>query len=412
MESLTRRVWWVMGAIVLLLGAAVVAMIADARRSADGVAASDFGTAVVWPTALAQAQDKILPPPMLGASSPAARAIQSSDWRRELVVCGGSPVTLNDTDSEEARSRHLSAALRAVSPPPWQAMQRSTDERIRAAGHALVGQVESIVPMATATRDAKIYAMAQQACRAVPATASQGDSSKNAWCNQLSATQRGVLEPDNAVAWIQAALEAQDRGDAAATNDALMRAARARTNDPHAMALVHEVDRHLSITSEAGALPSPWLLQAAMVEGAVNPAGSLARLCAKSDPQHGTRRDACAALASLLIDKPATHEDLTVASLVEEQLGRERDATEKRTRAAKAVFEGVAQMVRPMAGPYSCGELALLKQYAQSAAAGQGWAWMRDKALAHAGSQDVLLKRYDDALAQRKLQSLAEPTKP
>lgn len=404
METLTKRIWWAVAVIMLLLSAVVVWMIADARRGSAVSNLASRDTAVVWPSAVIDVQTSVLPPPVFGASSPAARAVSGrlgdpGAARTTIEICGGSPLMLEAVEAPEVQARALDSALQRVSPAPWVAMQRSADERIRAAGLVMAGDTGAVVKMATTTRDAKVYAMAQQACLPVTPGAARGDATANAWCAQLTARQRAVLEPDNAAAWLQVALEAQTQGDVNGTDEAMARAAQAPTLDQHPMALAHETVRYTVDVAPASTLPSPWVLRAAMPDAVVSPIAAAGRLCNASELLRGARRAQCATLANRLIDNPSSHDDLALGAIVYEQLGHDAATTQQRVRLSRAVYLNVGDKASAMAGPYACGPLAMLQQYARGAAKGQGWAWMRSQALVHAGSEATMLKRYDDATA-------------
>lgn len=403
-ETLTKRIWWAVAVIVLLLSVVVVAMIADARRGAASVGVTR-DAAVMWPTAVIDAQVVVLPPPVYASSSPAARAAGERSMgagasRATVEICGGSPVLLESTDAPDVQARQLDTALQRASQPPWVPMQRSADERIRAAGWVMTGNVEAVVKMASVTRDAKVYALAQQACLVVVPGAARGEPVANAWCAQLSGRQRAVLEPDNAAAWMQVALDAHALGDGAGTDDAMARATQAPLLDQHRMALAHETVRHTVDVAPTSTLPSPWVLRAATPDAVVSPIAGVGRLCQGGELNRGARRAQCAALANRLIDNPSSYDDVLLGATVYQQLGHDDATTQQRTRTARAVYMGVGDMASAMAGPYACGPLALLQQYARGASAGQSWAWMRNKALVHAGSEAAMLKRYDDAMAQ------------
>lgn len=101
------------------------------------------------------------------------------------------------------------------------ALLDQTDPAMHAAGLLLVGRRDELVTAALASEDPRLHLLAVQGCEAAR---EQGEAVP-AGCSQLTAGRRTRLEPDNAAAWIDAAGEAERRGDEAAVVNALFQAA-------------------------------------------------------------------------------------------------------------------------------------------------------------------------------------------
>jgi hypothetical protein len=406
MYALTRRIWWVVGAIAALLLLAVVLLIADARSDGPGATAAP-ALRTSRPTPL-EAPLSSLPLPVLADLSPAAQAAMPPPvppGMRAVDVCGTTPeiVPINADDNEV--ERRLDAAYRRVSAPPWQDMVVSGDERTRAAGLVMTQDLERLVRLANMTRDPAVYAMAQTACDRAP-TVSSGGLSPNDWCSTLSTRQRAALEPNNAAAWLDVAKEALDRNDDAGINDALHRAAQASDFQRHGMAVAAAVDKNLSGAAPATApnaaaaaadapdKPSPWIVAAANM-------GSYAALTQVTLMCHGDalaspeRQERCATLAPLLMSRGASLQDVEQGLVIARRLTPDSPALAEQAKLINAITQLGSAAFAPnrAASPYGCGELGKLRGWIR-AAHGQGdWPALREAALASAGSTAGLVAK-------------------
>ncbi len=407
MSTLNKRIWWVVGALVSMLLTAVVLMMIDARRSAEPSAPAKPALA----TLVAPAQPPLKPLPVLGSISPAASAGQPVSGDDGLAICGAAAMKVVRGEPAQALDQRAEAAFGKLSPPPWEAMQRSSDDLTRAAGHAVLGSVTAVIKLATATRDPQVHVLAQRLCSRQPPTEANGDATTNAWCGMLPARQWAQLEPDNAAAWMAVAAEAHRRNDASEVDEALSRATRASQLNQHAMVLTQALDKHLA-RPNGDSNPSPWLIKARSSDGAVvSSIAAAPALCTAKAMARADRREVCSDVSVFLMDKASTPEDMAWGLAIAEALGDDSEATAKRRQLHEAVTAAAAE--RLFAGPSlaSCDNLRLVQQWSRSAAKGQSWSWLRDQAIAQAGSQTALLKWYEEtsAATQRKL-AASEPS--
>lgn len=127
-------------------------------------------------------------------------------------------------------------------------MLANPDPAIQAAG-LLIGartrpdearsRVERLARLATATHDARIVAIAAEGCR----------DARDDWasaCHLLEPAQWAQLDADNAVPWLTLAEISRARGDAAAEDDAMYHAARARHSDLRPVLLPALVEQALA----------------------------------------------------------------------------------------------------------------------------------------------------------------------
>jgi hypothetical protein len=396
MDALTRRIWWVVGAIATGLLVAVVLLIADARS--DGPSPVDApALRTSRPTPL-EAPLSALPPPVLSDLSPAAQAAQVPPvpaGMRAIDVCGTSPeiVPLSADDNEV--ERRLDTAYRRVSSPPWQDMVASSDERTRAAGLVMTQDLERLVRLATMTRDPAVYAMAQTACDRAPTLASTG-LRPNDWCSALSTRQRAALEPNNAAAWLDVAKEALDQKDDAGINDALHRATQASEFQRHGMAVAAAVDQHLSARAPVATpdAPSPWIVAAANM-GSYAALTQVTLMCHSDALASSDRQERCASLAPMLMNRGASLQDVEQGLVIARRLTPDSPALAEQAKLINAITQVGSATFAPdrSASPYGCGELGKLRRWIRAARVQGDWPALRDAALASAGSQTALLAK-------------------
>lgn len=419
-----RRIWWAVGLVSLVFLLIATGLVVQARMQADAPPPADVnananarGGAAAAPRATAGAADKraTLPAPVQGAVSPAAVVVAAARGARQVEVCGVGPVPLAAAASEDDNQLHIEETL-AQAPVPWADMQASADERIRAAGFALSQDIEEMVKLASRTRDAQVYAIAQTACRALgtslgtslgSSAGSAGGTSlgavasaaDKAWCETLTNAQRVVLEPDNAAAWIMAAGDAVERNDPASADDALRRAAVAPVLSHHAMAVVAQVERHAAAGSTAanGALWVQRALQDSGQHSAVMPLS----LC--SERSLGTRREACQQLAQRLLDRPDTLADLALGLSLGRQVGVDDSLLVRKRAELDAVQAADHVRAQRWEGDnrYSCAALAGKREWLRKVQAQGEWRVSRDAAVSQVGSMDALVRRHQDTASRQ-----------
>jgi hypothetical protein len=396
MDALTRRIWWVVGAIATGLLLAVVLLIADARS--DGPSPVDApALRTSRPTPL-EAPLSGLPPPVLADLSPAAQAVQVPPvptGMRAIDVCGTSPEIVPLSADDNEIERRLDTAYRRVSSPPWQDMVASSDERTRAAGLVMTQDLERLVRLATMTRDPAVYAMAQTACDRAPTLASTG-LRPNDWCSALSMRQRAALEPNNAAAWLDVAKEALDQKDDAGINDALHRATQATEFQRHGMVVAAAVDQHLSDRAPAATpeAPSPWIVAAANM-GSYAALTQVTLMCHSDALASSDRQERCASLAPVLMNRGAGLQDVEQGLVIARRLTPDHPALAEQAKLINAITQVGSATFAPdrSASPYGCGELGKLRRWIQAARVQGDWPALRDAALASAGSQTALLAK-------------------
>jgi hypothetical protein len=210
-----------------LLGAAVVA-----------------GAVVGWQLGDRHPASTTPAPPATSAPSPVAMPVAPSAIpdpapparprrRAESPVCGWDPTPEAGADPSAPAS--LPSALRARTMDALDARLLShPDPAVRAAGLLIAARarpaqrrerIEQLARLATASRDPRLYALAQEGCR-------DAEDDGAAACQLLEPAQWAQLDPANAVPWLTLAEAARAHGDAAAEDDAMYHAARARYSDP------------------------------------------------------------------------------------------------------------------------------------------------------------------------------------
>lgn len=161
--------------------------------------------------------------------------------RPENTVCGWSDAAAaNDTPSvhQSPPSALLVRTLDALDTR----MLSNPDPAVQAAA-LLIGartrpdqsrqRVEQLVRLATASRDVRIYAIAEEGCK-------DADADESSACRLLEPAQWAQLDSDNAVPWLMLAEASRTRGDVATEDDAMYHAARSQHSDPRS-ALVPEL---------------------------------------------------------------------------------------------------------------------------------------------------------------------------
>jgi hypothetical protein len=393
MHGTIRRIWWTVGTLCALVLVAAVALVVQAR--VEAVRAPDrsgAGVSAVNAAAVASRRPAAEPAAPAGAAIASAETVARAG-AKVVEVCGFEPVRLSSAASEEDNDQRLDEAV-AQAPMPWTDMQASGDERIRAAGFALAARIEPLVKLAAQTRDATVYAMAQSTCASLGNDpANSAAATDKAWCETLDADQRASLEPDNAVAWLALAADAEAKRDPTTVDDALRRAAAAPALRHHTIAAAAQVERHAAQARPSAA--SLW------VHRALEDAGLHSEVLPASICADRGRREVCQQIAQRLLDQPNAIGDLAQGLALGRQLGLDEAMLARKRDELEAVQQVEAARMERWAGPerYGCAALGSKRDWARKAQAQGEWRAARDAAVAQAGSLDALLKRFREANA-------------
>lgn len=393
MHGTIRRIWWTVGTVSALLLVVALVLVVQARKEAAQAAERSAAGAAADRVAARSASRPAATP---AAPDPAAIASAETVVRagaKVVEVCGFESVRLSSAASEGDNDQRLDEAV-AQAPMPWTDMQASGDEAIRAAGFALAARIEPLVKLASQTRDASVYAIAQSTCASLgndPSTTTA--ATDKAWCETLDADQRASLEPDNAIAWLQLAADAEAKRDPTTVDDALRRAAAAPGLRHHTIAAAAQVERHAA-TQRASAA-------ALWVHRALEDAGLHSALLPSSICAERGRREVCTQIAQRLLDQPNAIGDLAQGLALGRQLGLDEAMLARKRDELEAVQAAEATRMERWAGPerYGCAALGSKRDWARKVQAQGEWRAAREAAVAQAGSMDALLKRYREANA-------------
>ena len=198
------------------------------------------------------------------------------------------------------------------------ACRREVRRAARAAGAlAAAPATDALAQRAAGSSDAEVYGFAVEACARDETLADAAP-----WCRQISVEQWARLEPDNAVPWLEVAAAARRRGDAAAENEAIYRAAVASRSDAHRAtpALVAAETMPLD-APEAGR--SAVIAELAAVPPAIGWRGLdvANRHCAADALRDANRHQTCDALAEALTARGTTLREAAVGRRLGERLG-------------------------------------------------------------------------------------------
>jgi hypothetical protein len=403
MEGAIRRIWWSVGIAGALALVIAVVLVVQARREADAAPVSASSSAA--PSRPAKATVGEAPGPVVTATRDAPVAARQADGRRPgarvVEVCGMDPVRLSSAAGDEENEQQLDDAVARAS-VPWADMQASADERVRAAGFALAGRIEPLAKLASQTRDATVYAMAQSTCVRVANDPAAAQPADQAWCETLDANKRAALEPDNAAAWLQVAAEAEARQDAAGVDEALGRAAAASTLVHHTMAAVMQVERFAGASARASQV-SLWVHRAFDDAGAHAPLLP-ASVCAPERQGLPGRREVCQQLAQRLLDRPHAIGDLALGLVLARQVGVDEVIVGRKREELEAVQAAEAARLDAWSGAdrYACATLANKRDWLRKHHQQGEWSSARDAALAKAGSLDALLRQHRESAASQQ----------
>jgi hypothetical protein len=237
-------------------------------------------------------------------------------------------------------------------------MTASADPAIQAAG-LLIGartgpddngqRIERLARLATATRDARIHAIAAEGCRNVPHDAASA-------CHLLEPAQWTQLDSNNAVPWLTLAEISRARGDADAEDDAMYHAAHARHSDLRPVLLPALVEQALTGTPPRSllrtlSLAASWDVQAGWSFSSTTQA---MHYCMADDRVliDPDRARSCDQLARVLAESGSSSIDLATAQAIGARLGWPAERLEALT--SQAMASGAVARRRNVAMDMSC----------------------------------------------------------
>lgn len=299
-----------------LLGAAVIAGAIVGWQVGERRAVPTAPSPPSTPAALPVAAP-LLPLPPTRGPAPLQRAAPHA----ESPVCGWEPA--QDAGGDPGAPASLPASLRSRTLDALDARLRSdADPAVRAAGLLIVARtrpaqrrerIEQLARLATASRDPRLHAIAQEGCR-------DADDDGASACSLLQPAQWAQLEPANAVPWLTLAEAARARGDTAAEDDAMYHAARAHLADGRPTLVPSLVEQALADAPRHAlirtlGLAAAWKVQAGWSWSSTAQAMHYCR----ADDRVLTdvdRATTCDLLARVLAQAPASTIDLATAQAI------------------------------------------------------------------------------------------------
>ncbi len=282
--------------------------------------------------------------------------VENGPTGRIVELCGYGPV---EWTAEHAFPTHLAEAAERALAQANAALAASGTARQRAAARFVQGDREALVADALTARDPSAYALAFYACLR---TRSNPDAAGA--CRLVSAAQWAQLEPDNAMAWVHAAWEAQARGDAAARAEAVQRASQATESRLH-MDAVFEPLRQAALRNLDA--PTRTIAQITLVgiHAAIPVPGPLVLNdeCVGKPALDGPRREVCGALARTF----AEHGDTFFEMGLGLRLGQRAGWPDAELRALRERLDAAQQVLVQTPPPWSCDFQRLSEQYTAAA---------------------------------------------
>jgi hypothetical protein len=343
----TRRVVIVAGTAAL-----AVALWYGSHRSAAGVARSAFTTHP--PAILASAKPGTPAPAIADIAKPASHDADAG----ELVdICGVGKVRV---DKDDPGGQEYVAALVKPAEGRWiGALQASSDPHARAAGLLLAGpgQSDVMAQLAQQNGDPALYDLALSSCAKA--------EHPGAACAQISPDNWAQLDADNAVPWLQIALRARLRGDAAREQAAIQRAAATHRIDDYNFSLyAYAWD---SLPAELNPVERNALAVEAI--GVETAGGSMQwsealKYCSSKATSEVHVAGECSAIADLFESRGNTMLDLAIAKAIGAHVGWSKQRVEAATKYFEALL-GAEELTEPGIGAarWSCGSLEASNTY-------------------------------------------------
>jgi hypothetical protein len=251
-----------------------------------------------------------------GAAQPARALIESARQRLQAAMQSSPDPSVQAAgllfaamaDGRDA-ARASDADLLACAPSDGDCQRAVLDAQTLAAGRAGEPAIERLALLAAHSDNPSAYALAMAGCGGVLPPRQRGSG----WCRLLGAEQWARLDPDNALPWLAVAGAAHERGDAAGEADAMHHASVAHLADDRT-SLLPRLVAELMPGDVPSALRTQAIIDVLGVQAALPYAGYHAamRYCSAEAARDGNRRQQCAALAALLVERGMTWADAAI----------------------------------------------------------------------------------------------------
>ncbi|MGH6624194.1 MAG: hypothetical protein ACREBN_09490, partial [Burkholderiaceae bacterium] len=224
------------------------------------------------------------------------------------------------------RYAKLVADMRRAGEREAQANPKCVDEqclqrRLKLARETAGPGAQELARLAVASQDPGVYSMALFGCRLNP---------DDGPCAQLSIARWSQLDPGNAVPWFYLAEEAAAREDEAALNEALLRAARARTSDYQWSTVLAMIDH--PVAQELA--PAPRLVYLSHLLGIYAafpspPYKAVLNACKADRMVDPARKQVCSDLATMMTERSKSLLELSLGTAIGERAGWPPDRVQR-----------------------------------------------------------------------------------
>jgi hypothetical protein len=259
-------------------------------------------------------------------------------------------------DSSDLRARAMGLLLRHTESKFHRPEQ--TDEP---AAKPADDEREELVQLAAGGSDPAVYAAAAWICESGTPQSVQAGA-----CGRISLRGWARIDPDNAIAWLEVAMEDRNRGDLQAEAADFARAAGAHRSDLYQDSLLRaafaEVPRD--------ATPLATVAQGIQLAGIVSVQPLLelseaSRFCSTEGLHHQERHEPCEALATLWVNQGSTFLEFGLGKAIGRRLGW----TPERLRQLDQEYNAMMSLAREDASdPWSCQHVARDRQFLEGRA--------------------------------------------
>lgn len=229
----------------------------------------------------------------------------------------------------------LVAAMRRAGEADQRANPKCVDapcqqRRWQLAREAARPQAQELARLAVASEDPGAYAMALFGCRL---------NREDEACAQLSIARWAQLDPDNAVPWFYLAEEAAARKNEVAQNEALLRAARAKTSDYQWSTVLAMAD-HPTASELAPASRLAYLVHLLGIYAAfpTPPYMAVLNACTAERMADSARKQLCSDLATMMTERSKSLLELSLGTTIGERAGWPADRVQRLRDEKEAVF--------------------------------------------------------------------------
>jgi hypothetical protein len=324
--------WPLLVVLLSILSVAVVLIVVDDLAPQDGAApAANRRTPLTTSSPPAWRASRTAA--TVSAMTPVTARSLAEEAGNAFDVCGLDPMPVA-TRGAPAADPIPPQTLREARARVAGALQRSTDERVRAVAALLPdaavplaatatsapaltvanGALGQLAQLAARSRDPVVYSLAVQGCSAAGAPPRA--------CELVSVAQWSRLEPGNAVPWLHLAAAAHARADSAGESEAMYRAANAAQSNPHWGAVPAIVAQALPADVPAiartVAILDAWSVQEALT---LPPLQVALDHCSAAALRDSNRRQTCEGLAGVLVATAMTAYEAHGGRRIAERLG-------------------------------------------------------------------------------------------